>query len=181
MLGEHRVFPDFAAIPYTELVASSQFYGGAGYLAASDYDPETFDPASLSFSFVGGGFYGAGFAPEAGNDTDFNAQFLYQLFDFGIGDLVLSDPMIGDTPLTDYDDVTVQNQTDIDLVAGNVDAVQGQDLETGIWVTRRSSLNTTKIVVNLISQRYEVTDNGDVRGQTNEFKIRYRRYDETDP
>ena len=184
ILGEHRVFPDFASLPYTELTTSSQDYGGGGALSASGEDIGSFDRAARadqSFNFVGGGFYGAGFSSSAGNNRDFNAQFLYQLFDFGIGDLLLTEPMVGDTPLGDYQDVETDKAISVTLVAGNVDSVQGQDLETAVWVARRSPADTTKIVVNLISQRYQITDRGDVRGATNEFKVRYRLYKKSDP
>ena len=185
ILGEHRVFPDFASIPYTELVTNSKNYGGRGALSASIEDGVPrfgrFGSFGNAFNFVGGGFYGAGFSPNAGNSIDFNAQFLYQLFDFGIGRLVLTDPMIGDTPLNDYEDVETDEATAVTLVAGNVDSVKGQDLETGVWISRRSPMNTTKLVVNIISQRYEITDKGDVKGGTNVYKIRYRLYKEANP
>ena len=184
ILGEHRVFPDFASLPYTELTTSSKDYGGSGALAVSDDEIGAFDRASRAgqaFNFVGGGFYGTGFSSSAGNNSDFNAQFLYQLFDFGIGDLLLTEPMVGDTPLGDYQDVETDKAVSVTLVAGNVDSVQGQDLETAVWVSRRSPADTTKIVVNLISQRYMISDRGDVQGATNEFKVRYRLYKKSDP
>ena len=65
---------------------------------------------------------------EFGEDGD---QYLNQIFDFGLGDLRVTERKIGETRLDLGSFVGVETQEDVDsvtLVSGNVDTIQGADL-----------------------------------------------------
>ena len=82
VLGQHRVYPDYASASYLEF----------------------------------------------GEDGD---QYLNQIFDFGLGDLRVTERKIGETSLDLGGFAGVQTQENVDkvtLVSGNVDTIQGADL-----------------------------------------------------
>ena len=184
VLGEHRIFPDFAARPYTELISqpasnnvlpitAEAATGPDGVVDPGTWtvDPAGFGPWGIGF---GGGYNPFGYNAQ-GSISERNAQFLYQLFDLGIGDLEASEDRFGDTAITDYDDIETEVGPDITLVAGNVDSADGGELDTAMPIARTSPENTNRIVVNLVSQHYEVDeDDGRLIGRTNNYTIRYR-------
>lgn len=121
LMGQHRIFPDYGAKPYTEF---------------------------------------------EGDD-----QYLYQVFNFGIGNLVIEDLRIGETLLSSYSEVTVTRATGADLPGfwGNVDTVDGAALTYAAgWITRTTGLNTQRIAVDIVGTFYAMDDDGDMlyRGAT---------------
>ncbi len=79
-------------------------------------------------------------------------QYLYAAYNFGFGDLQITDLRIGDTPLTDYQDVTTLLQVGgmPSLVHGNVDTLDGGPLTHSAGaIARTTGLNTTRIDVDL--------------------------------
>lgn len=79
-------------------------------------------------------------------------QYLYAAYNFGFGDLQITDLRIGDTPLTDYQDVTTLLQVGgmPSLVHGNVDTLDGGPLTHAAGaIARTTGLNTTRIDVDL--------------------------------
>ena len=103
-------------------------------------------------------------------------QYLNMLFDFGIGDMDFSDFRIGETLLSDYDDVETQIDVDtIDLVYRNVNTIAGGDLDTyNTYVSRRSQTGITRIGVDLIGQYFRVADDGAIDGRQIDFQIGYK-------
>ena len=164
LIGQHRMLPDYAAQPYTEFVSPNQ--------VPDDY------PEDVGFDF------GFGFGLGLGNlqfsnvrVSDEGDQYLNELFDFGIGNLRISNERRGETLLAEYDDVATQVQQDsITLFAGNVDTIEGGELDrTATYqITRTTKGDTTKIAVDLASVHLTVNDDGDVIGRSNEFTVRYR-------
>jgi len=77
-------------------------------------------------------------------------QFLYQIFNFGLSDVTLSEIKIGDTLVTDYDEASIEETTtsnwNLTSFPGNVDTVAGGTLaHDGTWVQRTTSVDTTII------------------------------------
>ena len=169
LLGQHRVFPDLVAREYTQFVTSTTRTTGTPVVVN---EPD----------YTSGPVYrpGGHFIPPQTSYTDssgvqvFNSQVLYQLLDFGVGTLLIENFRLSETLLSEFEDVETQAQENITLVDGNVDTIPGGDLETGVPITRRTALDTTRIVVQLVSQNYEVSDDGNIVGGTNEFTVEYR-------
>lgn len=79
-------------------------------------------------------------------------QYLYAAYNFGFGDLVITDLRIGDTPLTDYQDVTTALSVGAmpALVHGNVDTLDGGPLtHAGGPIQRTLSLASTRLEIDL--------------------------------
>ena len=104
--------------------------------------------------------------PDAGGKpyTEFEGedQYLYQIFHFGLSDVVLSDWRIGDTPLDNYDGVTLQESSAdgvITLVHGNVDTVSGGQLTAAAgWISRTSSENTLRLALDISGALFAVDE-----------------------
>lgn len=113
VFGEHRMFPDYGAKPYTEIV---------------------------------------------GDD-----QYLYQIFHFGVADVVLSDLRIGETPLTDYQGVTLYWANDVtgvmDGFPGNVDTSAGATLTYAAgFIIRTTALDTVRIAFDVEGALYAIDE-----------------------
>ena len=112
--------------------------------------------------------------------TEFDAdgdQILNEIFDFGIGDLEIETERFGETVTSSYDSLETESQVDtITLVAGNVDTVEGGELnrDDTYEITRTTEDGVTKIAVDLVSQHFTINDDGDLVGQSNSFRIRYK-------
>lgn len=81
-----------------------------------------------------------------------NDQYLFIAYNFGFGDLEITDLRIGDTLLSDYQDVTLAWATGSmpSLVAGNVDTQAGTALTaTDGPLVRTTSVDTTEIHIDL--------------------------------
>ncbi len=83
-------------------------------------------------------------------------QYLYALFHFGIDGpaLTISDIKLGDTPITNFTDVTLEwgDPTNFGrnyLVKGNVDTVAGGALEPLVTVTRTGSADTVTLGIDI--------------------------------
>ena len=107
-------------------------------------------------------------------------QQLIQVFNFGLSDLVLSDFKIGDTALTSFDDVVTEESVGstgvLTSFPGNVDTIAGGDLvaNAGTYIQKTTSLNTTRIGVDISGLNYFV---GREEGLTNarvNITIQYR-------
>ena len=102
-------------------------------------------------------------------------QFLNQLFDFGIGELRVSDLRIGETELSDYTEAQTQRGPAIDLVAGNVDTLQGGDFsEDDLSIQRSTKPDTVFIAFDLIAQHFRATDSGDLAGRAATFALEWK-------
>ena len=114
------------------------------------------------------------------NDT--GDQYLYQRFDFGIGNLEIDDLSIGSTPITSYSNVQLDYDLDSDLVAGNVDTIPGGEFtptqdDPGNDVhsiTRTTAGDTTAISFDLVSLHFTTTNKGKTEGRETRFRLRYR-------
>ena len=175
LLGRHRVFPDLAAKEYAEFSSASPtptvgrnpvwaFGGGNNDAFNAEY----------------GGYFDGGYAEReqsayytAGGVKMYNEQFLFQLFDFGIGNLSTSNPQFGETPLVQFEEVYTQTGESISLVVGNVDTHAGGDLEYNNPLSRRTADHTTKIVFHIVSQNFEVNNSGTAIGGTNVFTLEW--------
>lgn len=114
IMGQHRVFPDYGAKPFTEF---------------------------------------------QGQD-----QYLYQIFNFGLSKCAITDLRIGDSPISNYSDVTLKwsnAEGRLPGYPGNVDAENGASLVRGApWVTRTSGAATTKLAVDVEGSIYYANDKG---------------------
>ena len=114
-------------------------------------------------------------------------QYLLQIFDFGLGDLAVTDLQIGDTALMDYQDVDL----DWGLAAGAVENVEGDahTLVVGVqleWnamdmaadpIIRRSSPAAQRLAVTLSGFLFSVGSGGGVEQQAMSVEIGYRPVD----
>lgn len=104
-------------------------------------------------------------------------QYLYQVFHFGLTNIVLSDIKIGETPIADYDDVTLEQSDSsgaLTLFPANVDTSAGASLtEAASWVTRTSGLSATALTVDLAGFLFRSGSNGIEQWAIN-LEIEYR-------
>ncbi|HFD81042.1 MAG TPA: hypothetical protein ENK05_11740 [Gammaproteobacteria bacterium] len=91
-------------------------------------------------------------------------QYLFQVFNFGLSDMTLSDFRIGNTPISSFSDIeTEESGADgaLDLFPGNVDSVPGGDLTYAAgWITKTSSVDTTRLVVEVAGYLFRAGDQG---------------------
>ena len=130
VLGEHRMFPDQAAVEYTE------------------------------------------------NEGD--EQYLNAIYNFGLGDLDVSDLRIGPTPLTDFADVSTQWSNaagKITLVAGNVDTTAGAALTDTNWVSRTTGAGSIRAQVDFGGRIFKVNDRGKHLSHTVGVEVRFSKSD----
>ncbi|MCW8923697.1 MAG: phage tail protein [Gammaproteobacteria bacterium] len=89
-------------------------------------------------------------------------QVLIQVFNFGLSDLVLTDFKIGDTALSSFDEVATEESIgatgEIKSFPGNIDTIAGGDLvaNAGTYIEKTTSLNTTRIGVDISGLNYFV-------------------------
>ncbi|MCY3878601.1 MAG: host specificity factor TipJ family phage tail protein [Rhodobacteraceae bacterium] len=105
-------------------------------------------------------------------------QYLNQIFHFGLGDLEVTDLMIGATPITSFEEVTTQwsdAQGRITLVAGNVDTTAGAELGDTAWVSRDTPDGTGRIGIDLTGRIFEVSDDGTHTAHSVTVEVRRRR------
>jgi hypothetical protein len=92
-----------------------------------------------------------------------NDQYLYQIFNFGLSAISLADFKIGNTDIGDYQDVEFRWSDASGRISGfpgNVDSTAGAALVGGTWITRTSSVDTTRIAVDIEGQVYYSGDSG---------------------
>lgn len=91
-------------------------------------------------------------------------QYLYQVFNFGLSDVVLSDFKIGTTPLANFQGVTTEESGAngaLTLFPANVDTTGGGDLTAAAgWIQRTSSINCTALSIDIAGQLYYTGDSG---------------------
>jgi len=80
-------------------------------------------------------------------------QYLYQVFNFGLSDLALSDWRIGDSDLLGYQDIALEISGRDGALAGfpgNVDTAVGADLTAAVgWITRTTGPDTVAFAVEI--------------------------------
>lgn len=90
-------------------------------------------------------------------------QYLYQCFNFGFGDLTLSDFRIGSTSIDSFTDVEVQvsgASGALTLFPSAVDTADGATLDPGIDITRTSGTNATALAVDITGSLYQAAAEG---------------------
>ena len=115
-------------------------------------------------------------AAEYAEITD-GEQYLHQIFNFGLGELAVSDLGIGDTPLASYAEVDAEfgdAQGRLDLVAGNVDSIAGAALEDTAFVERTTAPGTRRIGIDLVGRLFRVADDGEIVANSAEVEIEWR-------
>jgi hypothetical protein len=95
-------------------------------------------------------------------------QYLYGLFHFGLSDVVLSDMKIGNTPLSEFQDVETEESGPDGKIVGfpaNVDSLAGAALTFAAgFIVRTSSANATALAVDIEALLF--ASNPDGIGQT---------------
>ena len=93
-------------------------------------------------------------------------QYLYQVFNLGLSDIVVSDWKIATTSITSYQDYTWYPGDSKGRVLGfpgNVDSQQGGDLTKEIgWVTKTTSRDAYMIGYDLDAVLYYANNNGGI-------------------
>ena len=154
VLGTHRVFPDLGAREYT--VFGSAVPDREATIIPPNPVPDGFLPWRRRRPR----------ADAAGGSTD---QFLHQIFHFGLGDLDVEDLRIGDTLLTDFEDVETQwpdAAGALTLVAGNVDTEAGAELDDTDWVSRDTAAGSVRVELDFTAQLFELRDDGSSQDRT---------------
>ena len=101
-------------------------------------------------------------------------QYLAQVFDWGLGELDISDIRIGDTLLSEFADVETSYDSPVSLVHGNVNTSAGGELEDMDPITRTTATGTGRIGVDLVAQHFRSEDDGDLDGREVDFRIEHR-------
>ena len=127
------------------------------------------------------------FAAAAYTELRGEDEYLLQIFDFGLGDVVeVTDLRFGDTPLTGFQDLTLTwalAGADIATVGGDVHTLLvGAELlwpdETGateaVWTTRRSAPGANRLAIQLVGNLFSVSSKGSVHSQSMKVSIAYR-------
>ncbi len=108
-------------------------------------------------------------------------QVLYQCFNFGFGDLVLSDFRIGNTPLTSYVDYQLELSPangKLALFPAQVDTVEGGALTYGNPIQRTSSVGATALAIDLTGSLYGLDANG-ATDLSVDIRCQYRKVGDT--
>ena len=110
--------------------------------------------------------------------TEFSGddQYLYQVFNFGLGDLILSDLRIGETLLSTYSGVEITRAENGVLPGfwGNVDSAEGAALSNATgWVTRTTGTDTTQIAIDLVGTFYYANKKGGLNTRSAAFEVEY--------
>ena len=173
LLGTHRVFPDLVAQPYTQFAIARSFTSGGVLLDPSSTETTAADNIDdlddLDGEEIETTYY------NRGTDTRmWNQQILYQLFDFGIGDLDISNHRIGETLLGDFSDVETATDDYMNLIAGNVDTIQGGELKPNEALVRSTAPKTIKLQWQIVSQRFRYNDQNIIIGEDNIFELAYK-------
>lgn len=89
-------------------------------------------------------------------------QYLHQVFNAGLSDMLLTDPKIGDTPLSDFVNVELEDAPGGTLTKwpGNVDTTAGPDMVYDTWHQLTSSPDTFTLVVDLSGLLFRISETG---------------------
>lgn len=100
-----------------------------------------------------------------------NDQFLHQTFNFGLGNLTVSDHRIGETPIENLD----LNQFEVGVQhVSNVDTSEGSELkESTGWVVRTSPNDTTGIEIDITGLAFSYSKSGEIRNEVIDFEAQY--------
>lgn len=129
---------------------------------------------------IGGTRFYPTFAANPYTEILGNEQFLRCLFDLGYGNnLEISGIKIGETPITDFEDVEYEISTDPDLFSDDVHEVQYADsLNEGTdWVTKTSQTDCDELSLDVIfgGGLFGVNDKGETTVATTSIRIEYRK------
>jgi len=107
-----------------------------------------------------------------------NDQYLYQIFNLGLGNVTATDYKIGTTSLADYSDFELidadSNGRILDF-PGNVDSIAGAALtQDGGAVVRTTSINTDQIGIDIEATIFFANDKGGLDDRTVELQIGIR-------
>lgn len=157
--------------------------------------PEPEAESSPTYSLIGGGNRARLFQPlplvvgthrvfpdlGAKEYTEFlgEDQYLYQVFNFGLSDITLSELRIGDTLLSDYAGVEIEESGAdgaLSLFPANVDTLAGGELTLGgAWVTRTASVDATALAVDFSGALFAADEEtGDLRDAYALLEVQYR-------
>lgn len=122
------------------------------------------------------------FFPDLGSKpyTEYkdNDQFLYQIFNFGLSDVTLSDFKIGTTPITSYTEYTWYDPNDagqFTAFPGNVDSLTGAALtQAADWVQRTSSSDAYRLGIDVTGVFYYANNSGGLDYTSVDFEIQYK-------
>lgn len=154
----------------------------------------TMDNPSPTYSLSGGGNRARPYGPMslvigkhrvfpdqgAKTFTEFEGddQYLYEVYHFGLSDVVLSDFRIGPTPIASFADITIQESGAdgaLTLFPGNVDTAAGGALtQVAGWIQRTSSVNSTHLAVDIIGNLYAISSAGGIAASSATIEMEYR-------
>ena len=105
-------------------------------------------------------------------------QYLYQIFNWGLGNLQLSNYRIGNTPLssfTDYELYPADGNGVLSQFPGNVDSISGAALtfDNG-WVQRTTSINTYRIGIDIEAVLFESYKDGRLITASVDIEVQYK-------
>ncbi len=103
-------------------------------------------------------------------------QGLFQIFNFGFGNLEIRDLRHGDTPLSVYEGVETEwarGGGTISLVAGNVDTVEGAALDATDWIERVLPAGTARAAIDIAGQLFTLSKKGDPGRRAVEIEIEH--------
>ena len=111
-------------------------------------------------------------------------HYLHQIFNFGLGDLAVSDLGIRETPLASFDEVETEWSDAagaIALVAGNVDSIAGAVLEDTAFIERTTAAGTRRLGIDIAGRLFRVSDEGDIGANSAAIEIEWEPADGAGP
>jgi predicted phage tail protein len=110
-------------------------------------------------------------------------QYLYQIFQLSLGNLIVGEYKIGTTPLTSFEDFEIIGQDSngkLPKFPNNVDTASGAPLtEATGFVQRTTSINTYQIGLDFESILFFANDNGGLDPRSVDFEIEYKLSSDT--
>lgn len=156
---------------YSADTASATYSLSASSNSARPYEPM---PLIIGEHKIKPDFACKPYTEQVGDDL-----YLLQAFHFGLQPrLNIQQIVLGDTPIGDYADVQIEVSGEdgaLKLAAGNVDTADGRAITAADgWVSRTTAVGTTRIIADLITQSYHITDTGAAEATYVDIEIEYR-------
>ena len=102
-------------------------------------------------------------------------QYLHQIFDFGLGNIEVSDLRSGPNLLSGFDGVDLYwglNGAEIPRIAGNVDTEAGAELTDTTYITR-TMRDAFQILIDVVARLFRIDEEGETQNHTVSIQVQW--------